>query len=77
MFKIVRNHITVQNKIDTEITEATDVIVTERNHNDKKDMFYCKSFYSDTLNMLSLAYLSYLYIVFPSSVEFIKNTFVK
>lgn len=42
MFKIVRNHITVQNKIDTEITKATDVIVTERNRNDKKDMFYCK-----------------------------------
>lgn len=42
MFKIVRNHITVQNKIDTEITKAKDVIVTERNHNDKKDMFYCK-----------------------------------
>lgn len=42
MLIIVRNHITIQNKIGTEITKATDVIVTERNHNDKKDMFYCK-----------------------------------
>lgn len=42
MFKIVRNYIIVQNKIDMEIIKVIDVIVIERNYNDKKDMFYCK-----------------------------------
>lgn len=54
MFKIVRNHITVQNKIDTEITKATDVIVTERNHNDKKICF--------TVNNSILTHIKYAII---------------